>query len=36
MRSKIFYIISILVLLSMVLTACGSTATEAPAEARHP
>ena len=31
MRSKIFYLISILVLLSMVITACGTTTTEAPA-----
>jgi multiple sugar transport system substrate-binding protein len=36
MRSKIFYLISILVLLSMVLAACGTATTEAPAATSAP
>lgn len=36
MRSKILYMISIIVLLSMLLSACGGTTTEAPAEVEAP
>ena len=36
MRSKIFLITSILILMSMVLSACGGTATQAPAETEAP
>lgn len=36
MRSKIFLITSILILMSMVLSACGGAATQAPAETEAP